>query len=198
MKDKIKLRAIDMFLTLGFKTVTMDCIAINLGISKKTLYNHFDNKEELIIESTKLLSHYISDAINAIKTKNYNAIEENFEIKKMFSDLFKTSDTHSIYELKVYYPEIYYTIINREKERYLVNFRENIKKGINEDLYRKNINIELYVFFYYKLLFQIKEKSHSQKDFIREEIELFEYHIRSMATAKGINELEKQLTKLLN
>ena len=64
MKDQILIKATDMFLTLGYKSVTMDDIAAEMGISKKTIYQHFSNKDALVKESTLHLFETISCGID--------------------------------------------------------------------------------------------------------------------------------------
>ena len=72
-------------------------------------------------------------------------------------------------------------------------FRDNIIKGINEGLYRKDLDIENYVKFYYTLIFSINENTMLEKDAQELELKALEYHIRAMATLTGIKELEKQI-----
>ena len=114
MKEKIIAKAGEMFLKLGFKSITMDDIAGEMCISKKTIYKYFCNKEILIDESVRLLHKEIHLLIDNAISKNYNAIEENFEIRRMFAELFKSSDTSPIYQLKKQYPEIYEKLIEQE------------------------------------------------------------------------------------
>jgi AcrR family transcriptional regulator len=195
MKEKIISKASDLFLKLGFKSVTMDDIAGEMCISKKTIYKHFCNKEVLIEESTEVLHKTIHEVINTIVAKNYNAIEENFEIRKMFKEMFQTADTSPLYQLKKHYPEIYQKVMSREIEQCNMCFKQNIEKGIEQELYRKNLDQDIYVKFYYTLIFSIKENTISEKDSITLELQALEYHTRAMATPKGIIELEKQLLK---
>ena len=82
MKCKIIAKATDMFLKLGFKSVTMDDIAGEMSISKKTIYKYFENKELLITEGTMMVHQKIHETIEAIVAQNFNAIEENYEIRK--------------------------------------------------------------------------------------------------------------------
>ncbi len=193
MKEKIIKKASELFLKLGFKSITMDDIACEMCISKKTIYKYFCNKEILIEESTAVIHKEVHEIIDGIVAKNHNAIEENFEIRKMFKDLFKSSDASPIYQLKKYYPEIYEKIINNEIEKCNACFRQNIEKGIQQELYRKDIDVETYISFYYTLIFSINENTSSDKEAKRLELEALEYHTRAMATPKGIIELEKQL-----
>ena len=195
MKDKIISKASDLFLKLGFKSVTMDDIAGEMCISKKTIYKYFCNKEVLIEESTEMVHKEVHGIIDTIVAKNHNAIEENFEIRKMFKEMFQAADTSPLYQLKKHYPEIYQKVMSREINECNLCFKQNIEKGIEQELYRKDLNIDFYVKFYYSLIFSIKENTISEKEATKLELEALQYHTRAMATAKGIVELEKQLLK---
>ena len=193
MKDKIISKASDLFLKLGFKSVTMDDIAGEMCISKKTIYKYFCNKEILIEESSAMVHAEIHAIIEKIVAKNHNAIEENFEIRKMFKEMFRSLDSSPIYQMKKHYPEIHQKIVTREMDECNNLFKQNIIKGIEQGLYRKEISIENYMKFYYTLVFGIKESISSEKEGQKLELEILEYHTRAMATAEGILELEKQL-----
>ncbi len=193
MKEKIIAKATDLFLKLGFKSVTMDDIAGEMCISKKTIYKYFCNKELLIEESTSMVHKEVHQIIDSIVAKNHNAIEENFEIRKMFKEMFKAGDTSPVYQLKKHYPEIYDTVMSREINECNIVFKQNIEKGIQQGLYRKETPIDTYVDFYYTLIFSINGNVSSEKEANELELQALEYHTRAMATAEGIIELEKQL-----
>ena len=198
MKEKIISKASDLFLKLGFKSVTMDDIAGEMCISKKTIYKYFCNKEVLVEESTAMVHKQVHDLIDTIVAKDLNSIHENFEIREMFRDMFKNNiDTSPIYQLKRHYPEIYQTVLTKEIDQCTQYFRANIEKGIREGLYRNDLNIDIYVKFYYTLVFHINETTISEREAQRMELEALEYHTRAMATEKGIQELEKQLKKII-
>lgn len=197
MKEKIIEKAREMFLKLGFKSITMDDIAGEMCISKKTIYKYFCNKEILVEESVHLIHKDVRQLMDDAISKNYNAIEENFEIKRMFTEMFKSSDTSPIYQLKKHYPDIFKNALKFQIDECEFCFRQNIEKGIEQKLYREDINIEAYVKFYYYLIFNINEKITSEKEANMLELQALEYHTRAMASAKGIIELEKQLKKQL-
>ena len=196
MKEKIISKASDMFLKLGFKSITMDDIAGEMCISKKTIYKYFCNKEILIEETTEAIHKEIHEIIDNIIIKNHNAIQENFEIRKMFKEMFKSSDNSPIYQLRKHYPEIYDKVMQREISECNNLFQQNIEKGIAQGLYRKNINIQSYTKFYYSLVFSIKESTSSEQESQKIELEILEYHTRAMATPEGLIELEKNLSNL--
>ncbi|SHI94052.1 TetR/AcrR family transcriptional regulator [Flavobacterium haoranii] len=193
MKEKIIEKACELFLKFGFKSVTMDDIAGEMCISKKTIYKYFCNKEILVKETTIVVRDQINEIIQKIISENHNAIKENFEIRKIFKEMFKSSDDSSVFQLKKHYPEIYQNIFKSEIQKHKKIFSDNINKGIKEGLYRKDLNINNYVDFYYYLIFNIHEDTTSEIDCQKIELEALEYHTRAMATSKGIKELESHL-----
>jgi AcrR family transcriptional regulator len=195
MKDKIIKKATDMFLKLGFKSVTMDDIAGEMCISKKTIYKYFSNKERLIEEATEFVHNHIYAVVDEVLEKNLNAIEENFEIKKMYKKMFQSIDQSPVYQLRKHYPDIYIKIINNELDKSYEIFRRNLQKGIAQNLYRNDMDIESSIKFYYTLLFSITENTESEKEASELELKALEYHIRAIATPEGIIELENQINK---
>ena len=193
MKDKILQKSTDMFLRLGFKSITMDDIACEMCISKKTIYKYFSNKDILIEESIQMVHKEVHETIDQIVAKNFNAIEENFEIKRMFREMFKSAESSPIYQLKKHYPEVYAKALSSQIEVCETCFRDNILKGINEGLYRENLDVNNYIKFYYTLIFNINENTASGIEAEELEVKALEYHIRAMATLAGIIELEKHL-----
>ena len=198
MKEKIIKTATNMFLKLGFKSVTMDDIACEMCISKKTIYKYFQNKEVLIEEGTEAVHQKIHSLMDEVVAKNYNAIEENFEMRKMFKEMFQSFDHSPAYQLKKHYPEIYAKMIANEIEDCNYMFTQNVIKGIEQGLYRTETDIETAVRFYYTLIFSINENTLLEKEAYELEGKALEYHTRALATPKGLLELEKQLSNINN
>ncbi|WGH74349.1 TetR/AcrR family transcriptional regulator [Tenacibaculum tangerinum] len=199
MRDKIIHKAGELFLTLGFKSTTMDDIAKELGMSKKTVYKYFSNKSALVDASTEAVHNSISEEINKVKNKNYNAVEEEFAVKAIFKEMFKNAKTSPMYQLKKYYPETYKKLVEREVCMFRDYNMDNLNKGIVEGLYRSNIKKELLVSFYFTLVFGVFESelySNDMQEVMQIEYEILEYHIRAIATAAGLEELEKQLQNI--
>jgi len=197
MKDKIIKKATDMFLKLGFKSVTMDDIACEMCISKKTIYKYFSNKESLIEEGTEVVHQKIHSMMDEVMAQNHNAIAENFQMREMFKQMFQSFDQSPAYQLKKHYPEIYEKMMANEIEDCSHMFRQNIEKGIKEGLYRKETDVEAAVKFYYTLIFSINENTMLEKDAYELEAKALEYHTRAIATAKGIVELEEHLKSII-
>lgn len=194
MKEKIIKKATEMFLKLGFKSVTMDDIACEMCISKKTIYKYFSNKEKLIEEGTEVVHQKIHMLMDEVVAQNHNAIAENFEIRKMFKEMFQSFDHSPAYQLKKHYPEIYEKMMANEIQDCSQLFTQNIEKGIAEGLYRPEVDIAAAVQFYYTLIFSINENTLYEKDASELEAKALEYHTRAIATPAGLAELERQLT----
>lgn len=195
MKEKIISKSRDLFLKLGFKSITMDDIAQEMCCSKKTLYKFFANKEILVEKTIEDVQNEIHINISRIFTETENAIAGNFEISAYFRDMFKSSETSPVHQLKKHYPEIYKKVHERQVTESKVWFVKNIQNGIDQGYFRSDIDTDNYANFYYMLIFHINENTVYESDAAILELKALEYHIRAMATPKGITELEKQLAQ---
>lgn len=196
MKDKIIEIAGEMFLTLGFKSVTMDDIAGNLGISKKTLYTHFKNKTELIDSVTSHLFDTICHGIDMICEEKKNPIQELFEIKRFVMEHLKDEKSSPQYQLQKYYPKIYASLKERQFQVMQESIIENLKRGIETDLFRSDIDTDFISRMYFHGMTGIKDKElfplkkYSMNTLMNYYLD---YHLRGICTSKGIKELENQL-----
>lgn len=201
MREKILNKAADMFLSYGFKSVTMDDIASELGISKKTIYKYFSNKVVLVDASTESIQQTIDNAIKQIQEQNYNAIEENFTIKTVFKNMFKNAKTSPMFQLKKYYPKTYTKLMEAEICSFSDCVLNNLMKGIKNKLYRNDLDKDIVMKFYFTLVFGAYENdmfSHKMEDILKTELKILEYHTRAIATPKGIEVLEQQLINYKN
>jgi len=198
MKCEILKKSGEIFLKFGFKSTTMDDIANKMAISKKTIYKYFKNKEQLVDESLSFFHDTIHTEVGNVCNKGFNAIEENFEIKKMFKDLLQNSGESPMFQLQKYYPKTFKKVMNNEFSMFKECISQNIEKGIKEGLYRKNLNTNLTTRFYFALVFSVHDPklfTYEDRTINQLEIDALEYHTRAISTPKGINILEKQLEK---
>lgn len=197
-KDKITQKAADMFLNHGFKSVTMDEIATEMGISKKTVYEHFATKTKLVEATTLYLYEIISNGIDAIREQNMDPIEEMYEIKKFVMCNLKGEKASPIFQLQRYYPEIFQEIKNRQFEKMQECVAENLQKGIKKGVYRNNMNLGFVARIYYLGMNGIKDLNiFSPSEFSQKEIheEFLNYHLRGIVTPKGLEKLKEIILK---
>ena len=198
MRETILKKAGESFQKFGFKSITMDDIANELGISKKTIYKFFKTKLELVDSTVTYIHDSIYNSITCTCNMGYNAIQENFEIKKLFKDLFKNSDDSPMYQLQKYYPTVYKKIMLKEYDMFKDCLFRNIENGIIEGLYRKEIDKELISKFYFSLAMSVHDSklyTYNKNTINKLEIQVLEYHTRAIATEKGLQILEEQLEK---
>lgn len=198
MKDKILEISKNLFLNLGFKSVTMDEIASNLGVSKKTIYKFFKNKTDLVTGVTDYMFHNICFGIEGICKKKLNPIEEIFSIKRMVMQHLNDEKSSPQYQLQKYYPKIYASLKDKQFHVMQETIKENLIRGIEQDLFRKNINVDFIARIYFYGMNGIKDQEvFPLTNFSMNELTLnyLEYHLRGIATEKGLLELNKQLTQ---
>ena len=200
MKETIINRATSLFLTLGFKSVTMDDIANDLGMSKKTIYTYFENKTSLVEAGTTHLFKKITDGIKDIKRKSLDPITELHDIKIFLMNSLKGEKTSPYHQLQKYYPSIHKELKIKKFDFVLESTKKSLQKGVNQGLFREKINLELISRLYFNGITGIKNPEIFP-------IELFnpgllmenysEYHLRAIVTKKGLEKLEKFLSKQL-
>lgn len=197
MREKILLGASDLFLNYGFKSVTMDDIANTLGISKKTIYQHFDNKTKLVEATTLFLFENISCGIDHICALQKNPIEEIYSIKQFVMEHLKDEKSSPQYQLQKYYPSIYTTLKSKQFEVMQTCVTDNLNRGITLGLYRKTIDVEFIARIYFNGMLAIKDKDlFPLKKFSMNMLmsNYLEYHLRGICTPKGLETLNKFIT----
>lgn len=188
--------ALELFMCNGVKSVNMDDVASCLGMSKKTLYKHVDNKADLVEKAFKLHQTKILGSIESIREKNLNAIDELFEIDEQVCQMLKNRPPRLVHNLKKHYPSVW-EILDETRKNHISNCMiQNIEYGKNQELYRMEINSDIIV----KLMMSTVDAlvdddvfpltQYNFKDLLKENRI---YHIRGIATPKGINYLEQKL-----
>ncbi len=197
MKEKIKITATDLFLNLGFKSVTMDDIANEMGISKKTIYTHFNNKTALVNEVTSSLFCIISEGIDLICAAEKNSIEELYEIKRFVMEHLKNEKSSPQYQLQKYYPKIYATLKKKQFDVMQDCVKDNLTRGVNSEMYRGNIDVEFVSRIYFTGVIGIKDNElFPTKMFPMNTLmdQFLEYQIRGICTPNGLETLNKVIT----
>lgn len=189
MKEKILKKAIDLFINFGFKSVTMDDIASEMHISKKTIYSHFNNKTKLVEAATFRVFETISNEINCICELQKNPIEELYEIKKSVMLHLKNEKTSPHYQLCKYYPEINESLKKKQFELMQACVVNNFERGIEMGLYRTNLNEEFVSRIYFLGITGIKDENLFPTNvFTKTKImdNFLEYHLRGIITKEGL------------
>lgn len=186
-------RSREIFMKYGIRSVSMDDISRELGMSKKTLYQHFLNKSDLVKQVLLFNQEDFERKITNILNENHNAVDDLLYISLIINSHMEEVNQAFTFDLQKYYPDLYREFLDKKRNfasHYLTN---NILKGIRENLYRGDLNVELLA----KLYVQKIEDLHDPQFYDREKISfgevfqvMFENHIRGIANENGIKYFE--------
>lgn len=189
MRDSIILKATDLYLTYGFKSVTMDDIANELGISKKTIYVHFANKTKLVEAVTFHLFDTICEGIDHICENAPNPIEELYSIKMFVMTHLKNEKASPQYQLKKFYPQIHAALKSKQFEKMHKSVKDSLIHGVETGVFRDSIDIDFISRMYFTGMTGIKDNmffppEQFQMEYLMESY--LEYHLRAIVTDKGM------------
>lgn len=142
-KDKILKAARELFFKHGIKSITMDDIAKHIAVSKKTIYQFFANKDEIIIAMTDLSVLHKQTQITAVADDSLDAIQEIMETMKHMRQMFLQMNPNLFYDLQKYYPKAWEKFVEFKGKFILTIIEKNLQKGIKQGVFRKNINIKI-------------------------------------------------------
>ena len=182
----------DLYTRYGIRSVTMDDISRELGISKKTLYQHVKDKEDLV---DKVMMYEFSIRRSFMETGNSrNAIEDLFYLNNKINKIIKETNPSKMYDLRKYYSTVFEKIAKLKREKTMNVMIQNFRKGKSEGLYRKDFDEEILAKMY---VLRMDRVSHddivSISEFTSAKFiyEIFIYHIRGIANEEGIKYFEK-------
>jgi TetR/AcrR family transcriptional regulator, cholesterol catabolism regulator len=182
----------------GIKSVTMDDIAMHLNISKKTIYEHFTDKEDLVRHILMFEHDARCSRLAAIEEHKYNAVEELFEVYKMINSSIKEYNPSMEYDVRKYYPDLFTKIREVKRKRMYESSYSNMNKGKREGLYRKDLNSKIIA----KLHVFRTENLLDNDMFTQEELasfkmfhEIFVYHLQGILSHEGRTFFENNFEK---
>jgi TetR/AcrR family transcriptional regulator, cholesterol catabolism regulator len=195
-KNTLLLQSINkLFMRNGIKSMTMDDISRGLGMSKKTLYKFFKDKNSLVTECMQYHLDEDKSQMCHITQLNLNAIEELFEIMKCVGEKVQEFHPSLHFDLEKYHPEAW-KIFNDYKFNFLCqSVEQNLEKGIKEGLYRENLNTRIIARIHISkidVVFDPQIFPVSEFQFVEVLMELIRYHLRGIASEKGLKLLSEK------
>ncbi len=196
---EIALKVKDLFKRYGIKSVTMDDVSHELGMSKKTLYEYFSDKSNLVHMVIECETHLREEHFAQNRQQSKNAIEEMLNIYRFYQETMKEHNPSFEYDLRKYYPDIYNSLQKIKRGKIMEAILSNIKKGKEEGLYRTDINetivAKLYILRIESMmdtdLFTLEERF--SPDFWRE---MFFYHLYGILSKQGYEFLNNNSDKI--
>lgn len=198
IKERIIEKATELFRAYGIKSVTMDSLANELGMSKRTIYEIFSDKEEMLIAVLIRMAKAQKELVRKVLKESENSIVAIFRMLEINSDYFQDISPVFYSDLKKYHHDF---LMHRPEKIEMPDYRNNqqvIENGIKEGLFRKEINPDLVNRCLYNLGKSIMDHTlypfglFSRREVIRN---IFISYLRGISTARGIgliNQLEEK------
>jgi AcrR family transcriptional regulator len=142
-QQRIVEKAHEMFMRYGVRSISMDEIASQLGVSKKTIYHFFADKDALVDAVIDIELNSNTEECRLDKEKSENPVHEFFIAMEMVIELLKMMNPTLLFDLQKYHPSAFKKI-NDHKNKFLFKLiRENLDKGVEDGLYRPEINKDI-------------------------------------------------------
>jgi AcrR family transcriptional regulator len=184
-----------LYFKYGIRSVTMDDVAKEIGISKKTLYQHFTDKTNLVDSVIEFLGEK-TDLSHCGEGKNLNAIEKHHFMYKKISSMLINKNASFEYDLNKYYPKQFKKMLSLRRDNMFKKMKADLIQGIQDGFFRDNMDIDKVVVLNMIRIESMNENAILEKyNFKILDVldEFFKYHLYAIATQKGINEYQKLL-----
>jgi AcrR family transcriptional regulator len=194
MENRILFKARDLMLRNGVKHVTMDDIATQLGMSKKTIYQFYKDKDALVMAVVNFELEEQSLKCQRTQDTADNAVHEMFMLLEDIQQMFKNMNPMTMNEIAKYYPEAFARIQNHKDEFMHQIIKTNLIKGIEQGVYRKEIDPEILSIYRLEtsfVPFNPQLYPFSKFDIGRVTLQIIENFIYGVMSLKGIELMEK-------
>jgi AcrR family transcriptional regulator len=188
MQDRIVNKARELMFQTGVKHVTMDDLATQLGISKKTIYQYFKDKDALVssVVENDLAKHAL--ICNQSMQIADNAVHEIFLLMTVLQELFSSMNPLTLFEIEKYYP-LAFDKIKKHKDDFIFSMiSANLEKGIAEGLYRKDVDVTILSRYRLEtslIPFNIHVFHPSKFDMLKVNLQIIEHFVYGVATLEG-------------
>ncbi|HOY30432.1 MAG TPA: TetR/AcrR family transcriptional regulator [Bacteroidales bacterium] len=194
---KILQQVSDLYQRYGIKSVSMDDVARELGISKKTLYEYFTDKTDLVSKVLEFQMLKIRTVFEVEKDDGNNAIDHLLEISQITMEFLKNFSPTIHYDLQKYYPTVFKSIFDYKRGYMFASAKANLERGIKEGLYRSDINSDIIAQIYINQIeASLGSNLNSSYEYTTNELfgDMFTYHLHGIASKKGIEYFEKKIS----
>ena len=195
-KNQFLEKATELFIEHGSKTLTMDDVAREFGISKKTLYQKYKNKEALLEEVLDFKLNHIIQKMQKLDVEVENAVERMFCRDEQMERAVNSNRSMMVKQLVKYYPSIFNKHMVNFSEKFSQVLMNNILKGREQGYYRDDFNEEVYSKLF--VLLMMSYDSSPILEYERVEREDFNYEVMMLYMNAITTEKGKEILKKIN
>ena len=196
MKERIQQKARELFMRYGFRSVTMDEIAGQLGISKKTVYQFFEDKDSLVETVMQKEMDYMHTECMKQMVESENAIDEIFKDMDSMEAVIESLNPQIIFDLEKFYPNTFEKFKKHKNNFLLEIIKKNLQRGIQEELYRGDLDIDIIAKFRLEscfLAFSQETYPFGKYSLLQVSNEIYFLYIHGIATPTGKKFIEKYI-----
>lgn len=200
VKQRIVVGAAELFHKYGIRSVSMDDIARHLSVSKKTIYQYIKDKDEVVTLALKAHMEMEMKEYDEIFETAKNAMEELALVSKCMRHDFKEMNPSLLFDMQKYHPNAWKLWISFKNEFIKGHVKSNLKRGIKEGYFRKDINPEILATFRVEQVQMAFDEVVFPKDqfqFSEVQMQLFKHFVHGIVTEKGHQLFEDYLAKTL-
>lgn len=193
-RNRIIEGAAELFRTYGIRSVTMDSLANHLGMSKRTIYEIFSDKDDLLTGVMKWMAEKQRELVKRVLDESENAIVAIFTLLEINSDHFQNMSPAFQADIKRFHHEVLMKKANKYEIPDFKNNQQVIERGIKEKLFRKDINPDLADRCLYSLGRAVMDNDlYPFELFSRKEVigNTFINYLRGIATPEGLDLISK-------
>ena len=188
MSEKIIEGCEKLFRKFGIKSLSMDDIARELGMSKKTIYQYFSDKNDLVKKTFSAILTQNESRCTCIINETNNPVEEILLITRDVSQQMKGTNPSVFYDLRKYHPDAWQLFENHSNIFIYTQIKNNLIKGKAEGYYRNELNEDITARLYISLIQTISNPelfSNIDYDFSSVYNQMINYHFNGICSQKG-------------
>ena len=198
IKEKILVESQKLLWKYGVRTITMDDIARRLGISKKTIYQHFVDKEDIVYQ---VISHHLGNEmceVDKLMEVAANPVEEMLLVSEMMRRHADAVNPSLLVDVQRYYPKAWAVFLEHKENRILKDITDSLKRGVEQNFYRTDIDLETMARLRVELIqlgFDDRVFPHT-KDMMALQDQLLHHFVRGILTDAGFVAYNHSVEKL--
>jgi AcrR family transcriptional regulator len=188
IKKKIIRGAETLFTKYGIRSISMDDIARHLSVSKKTLYQHFEDKEDIVTTTVQAHIERIMGEFDALQATAVDAIDEIAKVSQCLKRTMSEINPSLMFDLEKYHPRAWSVWVENKKKFIRESVIRNLKRGVEEGSFRPEMDLEIMATMRMELVqlaFDDRIFPTSQFKIPDVQLQIFEHFVFGLLTEKG-------------
>ncbi len=193
-EERILEAASELFFRHGIKSITMDAIASHLGMSKRTIYDSYEDKHAIVKALTKQELAFQEKELEDIRKHSKNSIDEIMGAMSCVGKTFGKINPTLFYDLQKFHQDAWKEFRTFKEQKMQTFIEENLKRGIKQELYRKDLNVKILAKFrieQVEMVFNPAIFPHNKFNMTEVQLVLLDHFLHGITTIKGHKMINK-------